>query len=155
MKLDFRFITDPLRQLLHEHSPVPGILRKLSLAVRFKNWYHSVDVDWSRQFDINTTLLSKLFQKSPMSLALQISEYDQRQFQGLQDQIVTAVDNDTPLRLLNAHWNGLCHTVQECAAAGHGIRSKVIRLAKVISLVASCLVSLIDRRSTIYAITIH
>ena len=90
-----------------------------------------------------------------MSLAMQISEDDRCRFQGLEDQVVTAVDDNTILSPLNLHWNNLCHTVEECAAAGPEIRSKMTRFAMVIYPVGSYVFLLIVRCFTTCATFIH
>ncbi|KAF4222373.1 hypothetical protein CNMCM5878_005655 [Aspergillus fumigatiaffinis] len=132
IRIDARFITEPIKKILDHDKPIQLILHQLeALAVRFQNWYGSPEVDWLQDFDTQTDFLDNLYCIKPRNLAVQLSKADASIFWELDVHAITE-GSGSVLSTLNTRWNSLCCAVKECSSAGDGFDKKLVELVKVL-----------------------
>ncbi|KAI2670333.1 hypothetical protein LCP963914a_9857 [Penicillium roqueforti] len=130
LQLDFKFIIEPLRQVLFGAEPVTYILLQLQvLAIRFKKYYRGAHVNWSSHFDVQTEFLQEVCRKEPSHIAMSLSQDNQNLFGQLTDQALKDSDNDV-VRNLFERWDYLTSSVEECMATTAGMRNKIRQIAK-------------------------
>ncbi|KAJ5993390.1 hypothetical protein N7451_009114 [Penicillium sp. IBT 35674x] len=128
--LDFKFIIEPLRQVLFGAEPVTYILLQLQvLAIRFKKYYRGAHVNWSSHFDVQTEFLQEVCRKEPSHIAMSLSQDNQNLFGQLTDQALKDSDNDV-VRNLFERWDYLTSSVEECMATTAGMRNRIRQIAK-------------------------
>ncbi|KAF3009261.1 hypothetical protein E8E15_001296 [Penicillium rubens] len=130
LQLDFKFIIEPLRQVLFGAEPVTYILLQLQvLAIRFKKYYRGAHVNWSSHFDVQTEFLQEVCRKEPSHIAMSLSQDNQNLFGQLTDQALKDSDNDV-VRNLFEGWDYLTSSVEECMATTAGVRNRIRQIAK-------------------------
>ena len=131
LHLDFKFITEPLEQVLFAAKSVNYILLQLqALEVRFHRHYTNTDVDWGSNMDTNTEFLKLVWQMDPASLAISLSKSNRHLFQQLDERSLKNPDSDL-MKKLFGDWDHLARSVEECMAAGVKVRQRIEEIAKV------------------------
>ncbi|KAJ5873635.1 uncharacterized protein N7473_013209 [Penicillium subrubescens] len=107
------FITNPLRDQLHEYVPHNILLRrKKVLAVRLKAYISDASNMWDKPFDSSTTFLDEYLSLEPRALAERITKVDHHLYRKLK--VSSFLEKGQDLQTLQQREINLTRSVMEC-----------------------------------------
>lgn len=128
-----RLIIQPLQASLRQPTSVNDVQLRM-IDIRFRRQYHSLDTNWDLPLETKDNgLLQQVGQTEIPLVAESLSRDDHALYRQLKvDAITRNYDEADEVRHdLNARWDHLCRSVEECIAAGAGIDMEIVHLAEV------------------------
>ncbi len=127
---DLEFIYSPLRNLFdNQPRDLVRTLKHLAvLEARFQRQYlQEDDIDWTRNFDVNTEFFDLVSAMTAQDLAAFLTNRDRGAFYSLSPHSI--LKEDCYLQHMHRRWDRLCREAQEIIAAGNGFCA-LTKLAK-------------------------
>jgi hypothetical protein len=128
-----RLIIQPLQAGLRQPTSVNDVQLRI-LDLRLRRQYYSLDTNWELPLETkDNELLQQVGQTEIVVVAESLSRADHALYRQLKiDAITRDYDEADEVRHnLNARWDRLCRSVEECTAAGAGIDMEIAHLAQV------------------------